>query len=74
MKHVVSFFTNRQSFDGHQNSFCRRLPLVAPMSGGPTVSVFLANLKQPLDRKSKNESELARRGVVHALLPHASLQ
>jgi hypothetical protein len=57
MKHVVSFFINRQSYDGHQNSFCRRLPQVAPMLGGPTVSVFLADLKQPVARKSKNEPE-----------------
>jgi hypothetical protein len=72
MKHVVSFFINRQSFDGHQSSFCRRLPLAAPMLGGPTVSVFLADLKQPLARKIN--SEPAGRGKIHPMPPDVSLQ
>ena len=74
MKHVVSFFVNQQSFDGHQNSFCRRLPVVAPMIGGPTVSVFLANLKQPLVRKVSRGMEPIRPVAAFPLLTPMNLQ
>ena len=74
MKHVVSFFVNRPFFDGHQNSFCRRLPLVAPMRGGPTVSVFRANLKQPLVKHVRNGSEPVRSAAGHPFLSTVNLQ